>query len=140
MQPMAKVEKAPVTMGIGKDKETFMFLQNSYTIIKAGMLTDAHFLKSLFYFSQHEKDNMNEETMELLSPYLELEQFLPSVARNASKAAEGLCSWVRAMAMYHHASKVVKPKLEKLAIASAKLDAANKELDKATQRLERMQS
>jgi len=137
MQPMAKVEKAPVTMGIGKDKETFMFLQNSYTIIKAGMLTDAHFLKSLFYFSQYEKDNMNEETMELLSPYLELESFLPSVARNASRAAEGLCSWVRAMAMYHHASKVVKPKLEKLALASAKLDAANRELEKATQRLDK---
>jgi dynein heavy chain, axonemal len=137
MQPMAKVEKAPVTMGVGKDKETFMFLQNSYTIIKAGMLTDANFLKSLFYFSQHEKDNMNEETMELLAPYLELEAFLPSVARNASQAAEGLCSWVRAMSMYNHASKVVKPKLESLAIASSKLDHANKELAKATGRLDK---
>jgi dynein heavy chain len=137
MQPMAKVEKAPVTMGIGKDKETFMFLQNSYTIIKAGMLTDAHFLKSLFYFSQHEKDNMNEETMELIAPYLELESFLPSVARNASQAAEGLCSWVRAMSMYHHASKVVKPKLESLAIASSKLDHANKELAIASGRLDK---
>ena len=33
---------------------------------------------------------MNDETIELLSPYLELEGFSPIVARNASKAAEGL--------------------------------------------------
>ena len=99
MQPMNKVEKAPVTLGVGKDKKTFMFLANSYVIIKAGMLTDAGFLKSLFYFSQHEKDNMNDETLELLAPYLELDSFVPSVARNASRASEGLCAWVRAMAM-----------------------------------------
>eukprot|EP00949_MAST-11_sp_MAST-11-sp1_P002825 g2825.t1 len=134
-QPMTKVEKAPVTLGIGKDKKTFMFIQNSYPIIKAGMLSDAHFLKSLFYFSQHEKDNMNDETLELMAPYLELEAFVPSVARNASKAAEGLCAWVRAMAMYHHASKVVKPKLEKLALATAKLEEANKQLAVAEESL-----
>ena len=80
---------------------------------------------------------MNEETMELIAPYLELESFLPSVARNASQAAEGLCSWVRAMSMYHHASKVVKPKLESLAIASSKLDHANKELAIASGRLDK---
>ena len=86
-------------IAVGKDKKTFMFLANSYVIIKAGMLTDAGFLKSLFYFSQHEKDNMNDETLELLAPYLELDSFVPSVARNASRASEGLCAWVRAMAM-----------------------------------------
>ena len=135
MQPMNKVEKAPVTLGVGKDKKTFMFVANSYVIIKAGMLTDAGFLKSLFHFSQHEKDNMNEETLELLAPYLELESFVPSVARNASKASEGLCAWVRAMAMYHHASKVVKPKLEKLQLAKARLDQAEKQLEVANQGL-----
>ena len=62
-----------------------------------------------------------------MAPYLELEAFVPSVARNVSKAAEGLCAWVRATAMYHHASKVVKP-AEKLALATAKLEEANKQL------------
>ena len=137
MQPMNKVEKAPVTLGVGKDKKTFMFLANSYVIVKAGMLSDAGFLKSLFYFSQHEKDNMNDETLELLAPYLELESFVPSVARNASRASEGLCAWVRAMAMYHHASKVVKPKLEKLSLAKARLDEAEKELKVADDRLQK---
>ena len=49
---------------------------------------------------------MNDETIEFLSPYLELEGFGPLVARNASKAAEGLCAWCIAMTMYHAASKI----------------------------------
>lgn len=48
------------------------------------------------------------------------------VAKNASAAAEGLCTWVRAMKFYHEASKIVKPKLEALAIAEGQMDAANK--------------
>ncbi|CAN0000386.1 unnamed protein product, partial [Laminaria digitata] len=48
------------------------------------------------------------------------------VAKNASAAAEGLCTWVRAMKFYHEASKIVKPKLEALAVAEGQMDAANK--------------
>lgn len=48
------------------------------------------------------------------------------VAKNASAAAEGLCTWVQAMKFYHEASKIVKPKLEALAIAEGQMDAANK--------------
>ena len=48
------------------------------------------------------------------------------MAKNASAAAEGLCTWVRAMKFYHEASKIVKPKLEALAIAEGQMDAANK--------------
>jgi hypothetical protein len=43
------------------------------------------------------------------------------IYRNASKAAEGLCTWCRAMSDYHGASKIVKPKLEALRLAEAKL-------------------
>lgn len=69
------------------------------------MLSDARFLQSIFAFSQNEKDFINDETVELMAPYLELEGFNPAVARNASKAAEGLCTWCRAMTYYHEASK-----------------------------------
>lgn len=48
------------------------------------------------------------------------------VAKNASAAAEGLCTWVQAMKFYHEASKIVKPKLEALAVAEGQMDAANK--------------
>ena len=86
---------------------TFHLLhQDSYKYMQAGMLSDARFLQSIFAFSQNEKDFMNDETVELMAPYLELDGFNPAVARNASKAAEGLCTWCRAMTYYHEASKV----------------------------------
>src|SRR3546814_19211241 len=74
-------------------------------------------------------------TIELLSPYMDLEGFMPSVAKNASLAAEGLCTWVRSMKFYHEASKVVKPKLEALNIAEGQLEEANKALAAAESRL-----
>ena len=89
-------------------------------------------MKALFHFSQVDKDNINDETIELLMPYLELEEY-QLVARNASKAAEGLNTWVRAMVMYNSASKVVKPKLEALQMAEARLNGAMKEAEKKLQ-------
>ena len=71
------------------------------------------------------KDQINEETIEFMCPYIELENFTPEVAKKASSAAEGLCTWVRAMKYYHEASKIVKPKLEKLAIAEAQVKLAS---------------
>lgn len=46
-------------------------------------------------FGVNGKDLINEETIELLSCYIDLEGFTSQVAKNASKAAEGLCTWVR---------------------------------------------
>lgn len=82
-------------------------------------------------FGKEGKDNINEETIELLSPYIDLETFTPTVAKNASKAAEGLCTWVRSMKFYHENSKIVKPKLEALKIKEANLEAADKALQAA---------
>jgi dynein heavy chain, axonemal len=139
MEKLVKVEIAEVTLGIGKEKATFNFLKDSFKGLQAGMLSDARFLQSIFYFSKYEKDLINDETVELLMPYLELEGFRGEVARNASKAAEGLCVWCRAMAAYHEASKVVKPKLEALKMAQARLDVAQLELYKAEQKLQACQ-
>lgn len=115
-----------MSLRIGRDKKIFMFIKDSYALNKVrarpaaplrrwrrrptgrrltpsalrrqtGMINDTNFLKSLFRFSQVEKDMINEETVELLLPYIEMEGFTAQVARNASKAAEGLCIWVRAM-------------------------------------------
>jgi hypothetical protein len=46
-----------------------------------------------------------------------------------------LCTWCRAMSDYHGASKIVKPKLEALRLAEAKLQDAERELYKAEMRL-----
>jgi len=62
------------------------------------MLSEMSFLKDLMYFSEVEKDNINDETCELLEPYLNLtDHFTPAVAKAASGAVEGLCIWVGAM-------------------------------------------
>jgi dynein heavy chain, axonemal len=139
MQPLAVTEQASVTMGIGKEKRTFDFILDSFPIAKAGMLADARFIQQLFSFSSNEKDKINDETIEFLQPYLDIEEFNPAVAKNASKAAEGLCSWVRAMVEYTGVAKVVRPKLEALALAEAKLEAAQMQLDLAGEKLEKVQ-
>merc|ERR1719230_1426306 len=82
---------------------------------------------------------MNEETIELLMPYLDIENFTPEVAKKASGAAEGLCIFVAAMKDYFYASRIVKPKLEALSVAMAQLDAANKALAQAESRLQACQ-
>ena len=135
MEKLNKVEMCEVNLGIGKDKRIFNFIRDSYKIVSTGMLSDARFLQSIFHFSKHEKDFINDETVELMAPYLELDEFNALVARNASRAAEGLCTWCRAMADYHEASKIVKPKLEALRLAEARLRDAERDLGRAESRL-----
>lgn len=99
------------------------------------MMSNPNFLGQLVEFGNKGKDCMNDETIEFLSAYVDLEQFNPVVAKNASSAAEGLCTYVRAMKFYHEASKIVKPKMEALNIAMAQMEAANKALAAAEERL-----
>ena len=96
------------------------------------MMADIGFLPSL---QQFQKDAINDETIELMNPYLEMENFNRQTAKSASAAAEGLCVWVIAMKMYTAASKIVKPKMEALAISMAELDVANQKLAAAAEKL-----
>ena len=154
MEKMVKTETAEITMGIGKEKRTFGFIRDSFKNMQGGMLADSSFLKNIFYFSKYEKDMINDETIEFMrvlrvltrfffeegavrrQPYLDIEEYNTLVAKNASKAAEGLCAWTKAMCSYQAASKIVKPKLEALKLAEAKLAEAQKELDKAEAKLQ----
>ncbi|GLD99919.1 hypothetical protein PINS_up008647 [Pythium insidiosum] len=140
MSSLQKVEKSNVTLGVGKEKKTLDFLLDSFAIVRTGMLNDTRFLQNIFHFSKYQKDNINDETMELMMPYMELEGFTAPVARNASKAAEGLFCWVKAMMMYHEASKVVKPKLEALRIAEGKFEAAQASLQASEEKLQKCQA
>ncbi|KAL4171660.1 hypothetical protein KRP22_009750 [Phytophthora ramorum] len=140
MAPLLKVERAPVTLGVGKEKHTCDFLLDSFQLAKSGMLADTRFLQNIFYFSKHQKDQMNDETLEFMTPYMDLVGFSAPVAKNASKAAEGLFCWVKAMSMYHEASKVVKPKLEALRIAEGKFEAAQARLQSSEDKLQKCQN
>ena len=70
----------------------------------------------------------------MLEPYLTLKTpkgedlFSGPVAKKASAALEGLCTWAGAMSDYHKASKIVKPKLRLLQIRSAQLAEAEEKL------------
>ena len=38
---------------------------------------------------------MNDETVEFITVYIELEKFAPAYAKSASSAAEGLCTYAQ---------------------------------------------
>jgi len=94
-------------------------------------------LKNLLDFSTNDKDNINEETIELLEPYLTLktldgrELFSPETAKKASNALAGLCTWAAAMSDYHKQSKIVKPKLKLLDLKTQALQEAESRLKSA---------
>lgn len=134
--PMNPVKAAKLVVA----KQDVNFIEPSFRPHGVALMNKADFLSQVIDFGTNGKDLINEETIELLSCYIDLEGFTSAVAKNASKAAEGLCTWVRAMKFYHEASKIVKPKLEALSIAEANLEAANKALAAAEQRLDACQA
>jgi len=56
-------------------------------------------------------------------------EFEPSLVKNASKACEGICKWVRALDIYDRVIKIVAPKKLKLAEAEAELDVQMSKLE-----------
>jgi dynein heavy chain len=100
-------------------------------------LSSPNFLKDLLDFSNMEKDNINEETIELLHPYLTLrtpkdeEIYTPEVAQKSSTALIGMAIWTAAMSDYHKQSKIVKPKLRLLEIKMGELKEAETNLANA---------
>lgn len=62
-------------------KQDIPFVADSFDEYAKSTLTNQNFLKSLFDFSANEKDNINEETIELLEPYLTLK--IPSTGEDA---------------------------------------------------------
>lgn len=115
-------------------KQECPFVGDSFDNCTKLTLSSALFLKDLFDFSNNEKDNINEETIELLEPYLLFtapdgrEIFTGAVAKKSSSALEGMCVWAAAMSDYHKQSKIVKPKLRLLEVKMAQLKEAEENL------------
>ncbi|ESO02274.1 hypothetical protein HELRODRAFT_188646 [Helobdella robusta] len=83
------------------------------------LLGDMKFLDKL---KQYDKDNIPPPVIKKIrEKFIPSSDFEPSIVKNASKACEGLCKWVRAIDVYDRVIKIVAPKKIKLADAENEL-------------------
>nr|XP_034961987.1 dynein heavy chain 1, axonemal isoform X3 [Zootoca vivipara] len=90
------------------------------------------FLEGLF---KYDKDNIADSVIKLIQPYIDSEEFQPAAIAKVSKACTSICQWVRAMHKYHFVAKAVEPKRQALREAEEDLQATQKILDEAKERL-----
>ncbi|KAL5009676.1 hypothetical protein ScPMuIL_011981 [Solemya velum] len=90
------------------------------------------FLESLF---KYDRDNITDDVIKRIQPYIDDDNFLPAAIQKVSKACTSICMWVRAMHKYHFVAKGVAPKREKLRIATEELAETQRILGEAKQRL-----
>ncbi|RKO94376.1 dynein heavy chain and region D6 of dynein motor-domain-containing protein [Blyttiomyces helicus] len=101
------------------------------------LMSAGDFLTSLMEFR---KDEMNEETIEILEPLIEMPDFNLEGAKKVSADVAGLASWVRAMAVYFGINKKVIPLKANLIVQEHKLSLAMEDLNKAQQTLDEKQA
>lgn len=97
------------------------------------MMASVNFLTSLLEFK---KDNINEETVELMEPYLRMEDYDLENAKRVAANVAGLLSWTVAMTNFFTVNKEVLPLKDNLKIQEVKLHAAEQELKKAQSQLD----
>lgn len=66
------------------------------------LLGDTTFMSQL---QQYDKDNIPPSYIAAVRPYLERTELVPDTVKKASKAAYGLCCWVRAMEAYDRCAR-----------------------------------
>ena len=96
------------------------------------LMNKSSFLDDLKSFP---KEQINDETCELLAPYLDMPDFTVQSAAKASGNMAGLCAWCKGMKTYHEVVKVVGPKMEALKAAERALAKATKGLNEANAEL-----
>ncbi|XP_030285119.1 dynein heavy chain 7, axonemal isoform X1 [Sparus aurata] len=125
-----KPDRVPDPSGTGKKVEDFWPPAKK-------LLGDMKFLQGLH---EYDKDNIPPNYIAIIrNKYITNPDFVPEKIRTASRAAEGLCSWVCAMDKYDTVAKVVAPKKEKLAQAEGELKVAMESLHKKQAALKEVQ-
>lgn len=97
------------------------------------LMSSSGFLTGLLNFS---KDSINEETVELMNPYLSMEDYYLESAKKVCGDVAGLCSWTQAMATFYTINKEVLPLKANLIVQEARLTVANKDLGTAQAQLD----
>eukprot|EP00940_MAST-03C_sp_MAST-3C-sp2_P000013 g13.t1 len=121
-KPIKSVETAEVTLGFGMDRTKATFLADSYLMARRGILAEKTFLRDLFTFAEEGRDHVNDETLELLEPYLNLAHFTPEKIKKASPMSACVLTWVKATVDYRNASRHVQPEVEALQQRRDELD------------------
>ena len=101
------------------------------------LLSQQGFLHALQTFK---KDSINEEMVELLAPYLEMEDYKLDMARKVCGNVAGLLSWTCAMAFFFGINKEVLPLKANLAVQQVRLNGALGHLQGAQAHLDEKQS
>ncbi|KAF7232655.1 hypothetical protein EG68_06684 [Paragonimus skrjabini miyazakii] len=92
------------------------------------LMAASTFLNNLLYFP---RDLINEETVDLIQPYLEQDDYNLEAAKKVCGNVAGLCSWTLAMEKFYWVNKEVIPLKDNLAKMESKLNMANKDLAQA---------
>ena len=100
---------------------------------KTMMADGSKFLKSLTEFNPA---LLNEESIDLLEPYLKRADFTFTAAKRSSGNIAGVCTWVRSLVNYFHVAKVVLPLKDAAELEQKRLDDKKMLLQQAEDELE----
>uniref|UniRef100_A0A673Z5Z6 Dynein heavy chain 5, axonemal-like n=1 Tax=Salmo trutta TaxID=8032 RepID=A0A673Z5Z6_SALTR len=100
------------------------------------LMQQSGFVSMLVNFS---KDSITEEVVELLAPYLDMEDYNLEAAKRICGNVAGLCSWTEAMKDFFSINKEVLPLKANLTLQEARLGVAQGELSRAQEQLDAKQ-